>query len=91
MIDKVYIFHGEGSQFSSAVFSNPVNTKEWIEKKKVTGMLTEMPLDKSVYDWAIEKDFFTPNKDYQKEPKFIQRFISASLEHWHFEEGVLVS
>lgn len=50
-------------------------------------MLSSYPLDVGLYDWAIDKNYFEPKKEYQKESKFIEKFTSASLEHIHFEDG----
>ena len=50
-------------------------------------MLTLYPLDTGVYEWAIENDIFTPKEEHQFNPSFIQRFTSASMEHYHFENG----
>lgn len=87
MGNKVYVFHGEGGQFCSAVFDELLTAKKWISKNKLTGVLTAYPLNQSAYDWAIEQAYFTPNKSYQHSPKFIGRFTSASQEHYHFENG----
>jgi len=41
----------------------------------------------SLYDWVIAKGYSTPKKEYQKQPRFIEKFSSAYVEHWHFENG----
>ncbi|MCK0203180.1 hypothetical protein MWN41_09170 [Ornithobacterium rhinotracheale] len=88
-IDYIWIFQGNQAGFPSAVFSTKEKALVWIETNKVSGILTEYPIDISVYEWTIEKDYFTPKKEHQKTPDFISRFSSTSLKHHHFKEGVL--
>ncbi|CAA7391639.1 DUF7710 domain-containing protein [Chryseobacterium fistulae] len=85
----MYVFIGEGSNFPSGIFTTLENAKEWIDKYSLNGILNKYPIDMGVYDWAIKEDFFTIKNEYQKESKFIQRFICASMEHFHFEDGSL--
>lgn len=83
----VWSFHGEGAVFDTAVFESKSSADEWITRYRLTGTLTKMPLGVSSYDWAIAEGVFMPKQDHQKTGKFIQRFSSASLEHWHYEDG----
>lgn len=71
----------------SALFSSRENAEELIRKYSLSGVLTRMPLDKSIYDWAVECDFFTPRREEQKTNTFIQKFTSAYLEHSHYKNG----
>ncbi len=87
MTEKVYVFHGNNATFCAAVFSSKELAEEWIAKQAVSGLLTAYPLNQSAYDWAIENDFFTPNKEHQSSANFIARFTSASQEHYHYELG----
>lgn len=87
-VDAVWVFHGAQSRYSNAVFSNKNLAEEWILKNGLTGMLTWYPINISVYDWSIQAGAFTPEKEYQTEPQFIQKFSSASAEHYHYEDGV---
>jgi len=36
---------------------------------------------------VIENDYWRPKKDHEKTSEFIQRFTSAYLEHYHYENG----
>ncbi len=85
---QIWIFQGAKSNFANGVFSSKANAEEWICKHQLSGILTLYPLDVGVYDWAIENGFFTTKKDYQTSPEFIQRFSSASQEHYHYQNGV---
>ncbi|MGJ1194169.1 DUF7710 domain-containing protein [Sphingobacterium siyangense] len=87
MLDTIWIFHGEGGRFSSGVFTSIEKAEIWIDKHKLSGVLTAYPIDEGVYDWALFNDFFSVKKQAQMEPNFIQQFTSASQEHYHYENG----
>ena len=86
-MDWLWVFHGCGGTLSSAIFSDKLKAESWISQYSLSGILTKMPVDKSIYNWAIETEMFIPKKDYQKGSKFIQQFISAYLEHFHYKDG----
>ena len=86
-MDKVFVFNGVGSQFPAAVFADIDQAKRWIKKYKLTGILNVYLLNIPIYDWAIEKGYFKIKDDRQKESSFIEKFSSASMEHYHFENG----
>ena len=88
-MNNIWIFHGAGGRFTSGVFTDKAIAEEWITKNILTGVLTKYPINTSVYDWAISKSFFEPKKEEHKSAKFIQKFTSASQEHYHYEDGVL--
>lgn len=83
----VYVFVGENSSFPAGIFTTLDKAIEWIEKYSLSGVLNKYPVDIGLYDWAIQKDFFTVKNEHQKGPEFIQRFTCASMEHLHFENG----
>lgn len=83
----IYVFTGQGSNFPAGIFTDITLAIQWIEKYSLSGILSSYPTNIGLYDWAIESNYFEPQKDYQKESKFIERFTSASLEHLHFENG----
>jgi hypothetical protein len=83
----VWIFNGIGSKFPSGVFSEKDKAFSWISKHRLTGVLTSYPIDVGVYDFSIHARSFMPERDDQKSPEFIGKFSSASLEHYHFENG----
>jgi hypothetical protein len=51
----------------------------------LTGILTRYPLDISAYDWALETGAFRVKKPEQSSAEFIQKFTSASQEHYHYD------
>lgn len=89
-MESVYLFQGNNANFVSAVFSNKENVIEWIGNHQLSGILTQYPLDISVYDWAIDNGYFSPNQDKHKTPEFIEKFSSAYLPHWHFKNGKMI-
>lgn len=86
-METIWVFHGAQGRFTSGIFNSVNIAEEWIAKHKLTGMLTEYPLNKGVYDWAIENDFFEIRKDSQKDPLFIQGFTTGTQNHFHYEDG----
>ena len=86
---SVWLFNGEASHFPSAVFLSFTRALNWIERYSLTGTLTQYPLDKSVFDWAVENEFYQPNSTRVKcGPKTVANFSSAYLEHFHFKDGI---
>jgi hypothetical protein len=85
-LKQVWVFNGNRNRFPSAVFTERHLAEAWIQKNRLEGTLTAYPLNISIYDWAIEKEYFTPEKDEQSSPNFIANFSSASQEHYHFEK-----
>ncbi len=86
---EVWIFNGSENIFPSAVFATRTTAEQWIRQYNLSGTLTHYPVDISVYDWVIKKDYFKPEKEYQSSPRFIQSFSSAYMEHYHYEHGEL--
>ena len=86
---SVWVFHGANGRFASGVFTTRVLAESWISKYGLTGMLTEYPLDISAYDWALTMNFFAVKKEAQGQAEFIQKFTTASQEHFHYENGKL--
>ncbi len=86
LIDTIWIFHGKGALFSTGVFKSKKKAEELIFKYGLSGILSEYPLDKLCYDFAIENDLFIPTKPHHYEANTIQKF-SPSLEHFHYENG----
>jgi len=85
-MDGVWVFNG-GGDFLAAVFTTREGAEAWIAQHKLSGVLTKYPLDIGVYEWAIGCGAFKPKRPDQSGPRFIGRFSSASLEHYHYEAG----
>lgn len=85
----VWVFVGEGARFPSGIFTFLDDGKQWISSNRLTGVLTKYPLDQGVYDWAVSRGLFTPKKPEHGSPIFIGKFTSASMDHFHFEDGIM--
>jgi hypothetical protein len=84
----VWVFSGDGARLSSAVFSDKKMADAWISGHRLSGMLAKYPVNTGIYDWAIKTNKFIPKRDDQGTPEFIGRFSCASLEHYHYENGI---
>jgi hypothetical protein len=86
-MEAVWIFNGPKGQFPSGVFASRETAERWIQQHKLSGTLTAYPVDVGVYDWAIAGGHFVPKRDDRHSAEFIQRFSSASQEHYHYADG----
>lgn len=86
-LDTVWIFCGDKSQFPGGVFSSKELAEEWITNRRLSGVLTEYPVNTGVYDWALMNDFFKPKRPDQSSPEFIGGFTSSHQKHYHYVEG----
>lgn len=91
MKNHVYVFMGEGANFPAGIFESKEKAEEVIKRYSLTGILSLYPIDMLLYDWAIEKKYFDIKKEYQKSPKYIGQFSCASVDHFHYEEGVCLT
>lgn len=88
-LSSIWIFHGANGKFTSGVFTTRDLAENWIVTHSLTGILTKYPIDIGVYDWAIEMSYFKAKNETQTQPEFIQKFTTASQEHYHYENGKL--
>lgn len=88
MSHNVWIFVAPNAQFPSGVFNSAPDAEQWIKKYLLTGTLTEYPVGLGVYDWARQNDFFKPKPNKVIDSSFIGCFTSASMKHYHYENGV---
>jgi hypothetical protein len=86
-MDRVWIFVGPRAHFPSGVFREKHEAVQWIRKHCLTGTLTAYPVGEGTYDWAVENGYFKPTQAEHSSPEFIAKFSSASLEHYHYENG----
>ena len=89
MHECVWVFVGAGARLPSGIFTTKEMAIQWVEKYKLTGVLTKYPVDESVYDWAVSSGYFTPKSDKQRTARFIGFFTTAIQEHYHFEDGAM--
>jgi len=86
-IRTVWVFNGDKGRFPSGVFSTRERGEGWIKANRLSGTLTEYPVDISAYDWALENGNFKPKRDDQRSAEFIQNFSDASQAHEHYIDG----
>jgi hypothetical protein len=88
----IWVFNGAKSQFPGGIFEDLMEAENWIEKNKLTGMLTEYPINTGVFDWANENDLINMKAEKlvrkKNDPLFIGGFTTASMNHYHYENGV---
>jgi hypothetical protein len=88
MLSSVWVFCAPEAIFPAGVFTEQQLADAWIKKHSLTGTLTEYPLNIGLYEWAISKGYFKPKYPSHHKAKFIGRFSSAYLEHYHYENGI---
>lgn len=88
-IEQIWVFNGPNSRFPSGVFLDKEIAEKWINKYNLSGILTAYPADIGVYDWAIQNHFLVITNEREHSSEFIQKFTSASQDHYHYEDGIL--
>jgi hypothetical protein len=83
----IWIFHGEGAPFASAVFQHTAEALSWANKHHLTGTLTEYPVGDGCYDIAVANGHFTPHKPHHGSPDHVARFSPSRTEHIHLRDG----
>lgn len=87
----VWVFNSPKQPLSGGIFESLSLAETWVKRNKLTGMLTKYPINQGTLDWAIQNNLVNmkPEKlDAKKEdPDFIGGFTSASMEHYHYENG----
>lgn len=85
--EYIWIFHGEGARFASGVFTSDEGALEWIARHKLTGILTQYPVNVGTYDQAVENGWFRPSKPHHGTPEHIAGFSPGRTEHMHVRDG----
>ncbi|WP_222937635.1 DUF7710 domain-containing protein [Spartinivicinus ruber] len=90
--NNIWIFIGEGGRFPSSAFTEIKKAEEWMSKHQLTGMLSAMPINQGLFEWAVENDLLNikPEKLVikQNDPDFIGTFTTATLDHYHYKNGI---
>ena len=83
---------GEGGCFPAAAFTKFEDADAWVAKHRLTGMLSVMPLNQGLFDWAVENDVLNLKPEKleikSKDPSFIVNCATASLDHYHYKKGI---
>jgi hypothetical protein len=85
--EHVWVFNSVQSHLPSGVFTDLQAARDWIKRHGLSGMLTAYPVNCGVYDFVVERGAWTPKEPHQTTPRFIGRFSSAILEHFHYKDG----
>lgn len=83
----VWVFHSQGAKGAGGVFRDLDEARAWIERHRLTGLLTRYPLGMGVYDYVVGRGWHKPSKDYMRTPEYIGGFCGW-LAHHHFADGV---
>lgn len=88
----IWIFIGEGGRFPGAAFNKLADAEAWVLSHKLTGMISAMPINQGLFDWALENDALNMKpetlNEKSRDPKFIGTCTTGSLEHYHYEDGL---
>jgi hypothetical protein len=82
----VWIFHGEGAGFASAVFDDEAGGLAWAARHGVTGILTEYPVGVGCYDAAVAAGRFRPSRPHHGTPAHVAGFSPFGM-HIHLRDG----
>ena len=82
----IYLFHGIRGAFPGGAFSTRALAEEWIARNRLSGLLSEYPVDIGVYDWGIRAGLVRKPRSGDYGADIIGGFSSA-LDHWHYENG----
>lgn len=85
--DRVWVFHGEKARFASGVFLTEEDGMAWIERHRLTGLLTEYPVGTGAYDDALARGLFKPSREHHGTPEHIAQFSPGRTQHVHVVDG----
>lgn len=87
----VWVFNNNKSNFSGGIFLSKDLAETWISRYNLTGILTQYPLNIGVLDYLIKEDLVGMRNEtierVKNDPNKIGGFTSASLIHYHYENG----
>jgi hypothetical protein len=86
-VDYIWIFHGEGARFASGVFTTEDLALEWVARHRLTGVVTQYPVNAGAYDEAIANGWFRPSKPHHGTPTHVAGFSPGHTEHIHVRDG----
>jgi hypothetical protein len=88
---SVWVFNSSNKGLPGGIFDNLSLAEKWIANNKLTGTLTKYPVNEGAFDWAIQNNMVNMKPEKLKvkaeDPDFIGEFTSASMEHYHYQDG----
>lgn len=84
-----WVFNSGMRGFPGGVFTDRTVAEAWIAMHRLTGVLTAYPLDEGCYDFAVRNGLLSGRalEQNRDNSSFIGSFSSASLDHYHYEDG----
>jgi hypothetical protein len=85
----VWIFNADHAMFPGGAFTERSTAEGWIALHGLSGALSAYPLDEGCYDFAVRNNLISARAlaEQKGNPKFVGGFSSASLDHFHYEQG----
>ena len=86
----IWVFVADGASLPSAVFDEEGLDREWIGQHALSGVLTQYPLNVSVYDWAIENGATVMNLSLSSKSEALYPVFHELADNAYFANSVLV-
>ncbi|GAA2522778.1 DUF7710 domain-containing protein [Pilimelia columellifera] len=83
---EVWVFQGSGARFPAGVFTDRASAMAWVERHRLTGVLTRYPVGDGCYDIAVKAGRFTPSKTHHGSADHVANFSPAG-PHIHVRDG----
>ncbi|CEI53121.1 hypothetical protein [Acinetobacter bereziniae] len=82
--DYIWVIQSSENLNIIGCFIQKNEAEKYIFENKLKCILIKYPVNITVYDWVIQKEFWQPKNNLQKNSKFRARFSSAYLKHEHY-------
>lgn len=83
-VPPVWVFHGDGARFASAVFESETDAAAWIARHGLSDVLTEYPVSDGCYDIAVCEGRSDRRSRTTGRPSTSPRSRPAGTRHTHF-------
>ena len=74
---RVWVFHGDGARFASGVFATEADGLAWVERHRLTGILTDYPFGVGAHDDAVARGRVTPSREHHGTPEHIAQLSAG--------------
>jgi len=85
--ESIWIFQGRKARHASGVFRTEGDARSWIERNRLSGILTEYPVGDGCYDIAVRQGSFRPSRAHHGTSEHVAGFSPGWTRHVHFEDG----
>ena len=83
----VWVFHGDGARFASAVFESETDAAAWIARHGLSGVLAAYPVNDCCYGIAVRDGHFRPTRPHHGKAEHVSAFSPGWTRHIHFDHG----